>query len=97
MGLLGRLKLQLRASQFHKRRRLNGNRFAVASAFEGLEAAAGRLVEYDAVPDIFSQVEIPKRLAKLLIDCTEPVPARRPAELAPLLKELTAWQKKATR
>jgi len=36
-GLLGRLKLQLRASQFHKRRRLNGNRFAVASAFEGLE------------------------------------------------------------
>jgi len=37
MGLLGRLKLQLRASQFHKRRRLNGNRFAVASAFERLE------------------------------------------------------------
>jgi len=60
-------------------------------------AAAGELVEYDAVPDIFSQVGIPKRLAKLLIDCTEPVPARRPAELAPLLKELTAWQKKATR
>jgi len=37
MGLLGRLKLQLRSSQFHKRRRLNGNRFAVAPAFEGLE------------------------------------------------------------
>ena len=60
-------------------------------------AATGELVEYDAVSDIFSQVGIPKRLAKLLIDCTEPVPARRPAELAPLLKELTAWQKKATR
>ena len=60
-------------------------------------AAAGELVEHDAVPDVFSQVGIPKRLAKLLIDCTEPVPARRPAELAPLLKELTAWQKKATR
>ena len=37
MELLGRLKFQLRASQVHKRRRLNGNRFAVASAFEGLE------------------------------------------------------------
>jgi len=37
LGLLGRLKLQLRASQFHKRRRLNGNRFAVAPALEGLE------------------------------------------------------------
>jgi len=60
-------------------------------------AAAGELVEYDAVPDVFSQVGLPKRLAKLLIDCTEPVPACRPAELAPLLKELTAWQKKATR
>ena len=36
-GLLGRLKLQLRSSQFHKRRRLNGNRFAVAPAFDGLE------------------------------------------------------------
>ena len=60
-------------------------------------AAAGELVEHDAVPDVFSQVGIPKRLAKLLIDCMEPVPARRPAELAPLLKELTAWQKKATR
>ena len=60
-------------------------------------AAAGELVEHDAVPDIFNKVGIPKRLAKLLIDCTEPVPAKRPAELAPLLKELTAWQKKATR
>jgi len=62
-----------------------------------IAAAAGELVSHDAVPDIFSQFGIPKRLAKLLIDCTEPVPARRPAELAPLLKELTAWQKKATR
>ena len=60
-------------------------------------AAAGELVEHDAVPDIFNKVGIPKRLAKLLIDCTEPVPGTRPAELASLLKELTAWQKKATR
>ena len=62
-----------------------------------IAAAAGELVDHDAVPDVFSQVGIPKRLAKLLIDCTEPVPATRPAALAPLLKELTAWQKKATR
>ena len=60
-------------------------------------AAAGELVEHDTVPDLFNKVGIPKRLAKLLIDCTEPVPAKRPAELAPLLKELAAWQKKATR
>jgi serine/threonine protein kinase len=60
-------------------------------------AAAGELVEHDTVPDLFNKVGIPKRLAKLLIDCTEPVRAKRPAELAPLLKELAAWQKKATR
>lgn len=60
-------------------------------------AAAGELVEHDAVPDIFNKVGIPKRLAKLLIDCTEPVPAKRPAALTPLLKELAAWQKKASR
>lgn len=60
-------------------------------------AAAGELVGHDAVPDIFNKVGIPKRLAKLLIDCTEPVPVKRPAALAPLLKELAAWRKKATR
>ena len=60
-------------------------------------AAAGELVEHDAVSDIFKKVGIPKRLAKLLTDCTEPVPAKRPAALTPLLKELAAWRTKATR
>ena len=60
-------------------------------------AAAGKLADHDAVPDIFSQSGVPKRLAKLLIDCLEPVPHKRPSDLAPLLKELTGWAKKATR
>lgn len=60
-------------------------------------ATAGELVGHDIVPDIFSKVGIPKRLAKLLIDCTEPVPAERPADLTLLLKERAAWQKKTTR
>ena len=60
-------------------------------------AAAGELVGHDVVPDLFNKVGIPKRLSKLLIDCTEPVPAKRPAALTPLLKELAAWRKKATR
>jgi serine/threonine protein kinase len=60
-------------------------------------AAAGRLVDHDAVPDIFSKAGMPKQLSKLLIACLEPVPLKRPAELAPLVKELTAWQKKVAR
>ena len=58
---------------------------------------AGELVDHDAVPNLFHQAGVPKRLAKLLIGCLEPVPHKRPAELAPLLKELTAWQEKAPR
>lgn len=60
-------------------------------------AAAGELVDYDAVPDIFNKAGMTKQLSKLLIACLEPVPLKRPAELAPLVKELTAWQKKAAR
>ena len=57
-------------------------------SFGKLAVSAGGLVEHDAVPDVFNQIGIPKRLAKLLIDCTEPVLATRPAELAPLLNWL---------
>ena len=57
-------------------------------------AAAGELVEHDAVLGVFKQTGMPKQLGKLLIACIEPVPHKRPAELALLLKELTAWQKK---
>lgn len=57
-------------------------------------AAAGELVEHDAVLGVFKQTGMPKQLGKLLIACIEPVPHKRPAELALLLKELTAWRKK---
>jgi len=60
-------------------------------------AAAGELVDHDLAQNLFHQTGMPRRLAKLLIECLEPVPQKRPVELAPLLKELTAWQKKATR
>ncbi len=59
-------------------------------------AAAGKLVEHDAATGIFHQAGVPKRLVTSLIACMEPVPARRPADLAPLLKELTRWAEKAT-
>ena len=59
--------------------------------------AAGELVDHDAVPDLFNKTGMPKQLSKLLIACLEPVPLKRPAELAPLVKELTAWQKKVAR
>ena len=60
-------------------------------------AAAGDLVDHDAVPNVFDQAGMPKQLSKLLIACLEPVPLKRPTELAPLLKELTTWQKKVSR
>lgn len=60
-------------------------------------AAAGKLVDHDVVPDVFNKTGMPKQLSKLLIACLEPVPLKRPAELAPLVKELTAWQKKVAR
>ena len=59
-------------------------------------AAAGKLVDHDAAADIFHQAGVPKRLATTLLACLEPVPARRPSELAPLLKELTRWAEKST-
>ena len=62
-----------------------------------LFAAAGKLVDHESVPDVFNEAGVPKQLAKLLIACLEPVPYKRPADLSPLLKELTAWQKKAAR
>jgi serine/threonine protein kinase len=60
-------------------------------------AAAGQPVDDADVPDIFNKAGMPKQLSKLLIACLEPVPLKRPAELAPLVKELTAWQKKVSR
>ncbi len=60
-------------------------------------AAAGELVDHDDVPGVFHHAGMTKQLSRLLIACLEPVPLKRPADLAPLLKELTAWQKKVAR
>ncbi len=57
-------------------------------------AAAGELVDHDSVADIFHQVKMPARLAKLLIACLEPVPSKRPRDLTQILKDLTTWHEK---
>jgi serine/threonine-protein kinase len=59
-------------------------------------AVAGTLVDHDAAMGMFHEAGVPRRLVTSLNACLEPVPARRPAELAPLLKELTRWAQKAT-
>jgi serine/threonine protein kinase len=59
-------------------------------------AAAGRLVDEEAVPLVLGKVGMPKRMARYFRDCLEPVPEQRPPELAPLLKELGRWAGKGT-
>jgi serine/threonine protein kinase len=59
-------------------------------------AAAGQLVDHEAAADALNHVGVPKRLIKLLMDCQEPAPQKRPSTLAPLQKELIIWQKKVT-
>jgi serine/threonine protein kinase len=59
-------------------------------------AAAGQLVDHEAAADALNQAGVPKRLIKLLMDCQEPAPQKRPSALAPLQKELTIWQKKVS-
>ena len=61
-----------------------------------LSAAAGKLVDDSSAAAVFEQAGVPKRLARTLIDCLEPVPNKRPAALAPLLKDLTRWAEKTT-
>jgi len=46
------------------------------------------------VVDILGAAGMPKRLQRLLVDCSEPVPDRRPPDLSALLKELTRWAEK---
>lgn len=46
------------------------------------------------VVDILRAAGMPKRLQRLLVDCSEPVPDRRPPDLSALLKELTRWAEK---
>lgn len=57
-------------------------------------AVSGRMPETGAAKAILADVDLPKRLGGLLSKCVEPIPDRRPAGLAPLLKELTRWAEK---
>lgn len=59
-----------------------------AAAISGSQFDRGRVVE------ILEAAELPRRLCRLLVQSSHPVPDERPAELAPLLKELTRWAEK---
>ena len=59
-----------------------------------IAAAAGGLVDDEAAPVVLGKAGMPKRLTRYFIDCLEPVPDKRPPELAPILKELSRWAAK---
>lgn len=57
-------------------------------------AAGGALAGEEQIPVVFGKAGMPKRLARYMMDCLEPVPAKRPPELGPVLKELARWSEK---
>lgn len=59
-----------------------------AAAISGAPFDRGRVV------DILEAAELPRRLCRLLVQSSHPVPDQRPAELSPLVKELTRWAEK---
>lgn len=56
-----------------------------AAAIGGPEFDPGKRVE------LLGAAGMPKRLHRLMVDCSEPVPDRRPADLSVLFKELARW------
>lgn len=56
-------------------------------------AVAGRTPAVGEAKTILNEAGLPNRLGTLLRKCVEPIPDRRPEELAPLLKELERWAK----
>ena len=56
-----------------------------AAAIGGREFDPGKTVE------LLGAAGMPKRLHRLMVDCSEPVHDRRPADLSVLLKELARW------
>ena len=54
-------------------------------------AAAGPHFDPGQVVEVLSKIGMPKRLEQLMIDCSAPVPDRRPADLSALVKELAHW------
>jgi serine/threonine protein kinase len=57
-------------------------------------AISGEAIRADEVLEILRQATFPKPLLRLLVACSEPIPARRPDSLAPLIKELARWAEK---
>ena len=43
------------------------------------------------VVELLGSADMPTRLHRLMVDCSEPVPDRRPSDLSRLLKELARW------
>ncbi|MCY2994767.1 MAG: protein kinase [Planctomycetota bacterium] len=54
-------------------------------------AIAGPTFESGRVVELLGDAGMPKRLHRLAVDCSEPVPDRRPPDLSALLKELARW------
>jgi serine/threonine-protein kinase len=59
-----------------------------AAAVAGPDFDPGRTVE------LLGAAGMPKRLHRLMLGCSEPVPNRRPPDLSSLLKELVRWAEK---
>ena len=59
-----------------------------AAAVAGPDFDPGRTVE------LLGTAGMPKRLHRLMLGCSEPVPDRRPTDLSALLKELARWTEK---
>ncbi len=62
-----------------------------------IAAAAGSdgAGDLERAPVFLGRAGVPKRLAKMIVDCLEPVPSNRPPELLPLLTELSRWVEKS--
>lgn len=55
---------------------------------------SGQTPPAGAAQTLLREGDFPKRLGKLLSDCVEPVPHRRPEGVAPLIRELIRWKEK---
>lgn len=59
-------------------------------------AAAGGDLSGDDEAAALGKASVPKRLARHFLNCLEPVPGKRPADLSIILKELTRWEEKGS-
>jgi serine/threonine protein kinase len=48
----------------------------------------------NAAPVALGKAGVPKRLARLVLDCVDPIPSGRPRELGPVANELDRWVRK---